>query len=512
MPLALLADLSVMFFELTERWTRWTTFRPVFWMAWLLMVWNNEKVNLQSITLIYSGGGWRLNFFVFWHTCRGDRWLMDREGNEGDSAGAICRKYFHARVEQWFPFKSLARNPSIPKSMFHSWCFFFLDDHRSHPFAAKPTRWCQFLQPLWQESKRTWKRWSYFDWIWHDALVEYPGGPRGWISFGLPEAMIWLLWRSASCTGCTFSWHVYRIPLQPEFRNMKTKTSYFGTTISFKITMALCQFRSSKKSPHFFGGGAKQVRKPESLVARAGSSCHLQLVFFGRGPPPEKEKEKHRSAKHQLRDDDICNVGKNPSICTRPAQQIVEIVLKSQVAGRAIWISGGISHDFLHDGQNFSTCLHSSSLPISNLKSSFALQLQFNFKHVFQSKAIQFAPVTPSFLEANWWGTSFGSCGPIEARWFVPWKQRFGKAKMGETLRGSQYAGGSPHATCLEAWITSGLSCPIWRKDLRKLQWQGVSKEMRFPCIFCLYILDLGKWEVFGRANESRRRTRSSLS
>ena len=29
---------------------------------------------------------------------------------------------------------------------------------------------------------------------------------------------------------------------------------------------------------------------------------------------------------------------------------------------------------------------------------------------------------------------------------------------------------------------------------------------------FFLYILDLGKWEVFGRANESRRRTRSSLS
>ena len=96
---------------------------------------------------------------------------------------------------------------------------------------------------------------------------------------------------------------------------MKTKTSYFGTTISFKITMALCQFRSSKKSPHFFGGGAKQVRKPESLVARAGSLVMCSWFFFGRGPPPEKEKEKHRSAKHQLRDDDICNVGKTlPSV------------------------------------------------------------------------------------------------------------------------------------------------------------------------------------------------------
>lgn len=44
-------------------------------------------------------------------------------------------------------------------------------------------------------------------------------------------------------------------------------------------------------------------------------SCHLQLGFFGRGPSPEKEKEKHRSPKHQLRDDDICNVGKTlPSV------------------------------------------------------------------------------------------------------------------------------------------------------------------------------------------------------
>lgn len=71
MPLALPADLSVMFFfELTERWTRWTTFRPVFWMAWLLMVWNNEKVNLQSITLGVAEG-WTFSFlaYVSW-------WLM----------------------------------------------------------------------------------------------------------------------------------------------------------------------------------------------------------------------------------------------------------------------------------------------------------------------------------------------------------------------------------------------------------------------------------------------------
>lgn len=84
---------------------------------------------------------------------------------------------------------------------------------------------------------------------------------------------------------------------QPEFRNMKTKTSYFGThlfqdhhgfvSVSF-IQHAHVFFLWEKKS------GSPNLWWPElGLLSSA-------MGFFGRGPPPEKEKEKHRSPKHQF--------------------------------------------------------------------------------------------------------------------------------------------------------------------------------------------------------------------
>ena len=50
---------------------------------------------------------------------------MDREGNEGDSAGAICRKYFHARVEQWFHSKAWLEIPPYQKACFIRGVSFF---------------------------------------------------------------------------------------------------------------------------------------------------------------------------------------------------------------------------------------------------------------------------------------------------------------------------------------------------------------------------------------------------
>lgn len=69
------------------------------------------------------------------------------------------------------------------------------------------------VQPLWQESKRMWKRWSCFVWIWHDALVEYRG-PGGWIS-NYPRGHD--LMRSVSCTSCTKLHDMYTV-VQPEFQ------------------------------------------------------------------------------------------------------------------------------------------------------------------------------------------------------------------------------------------------------------------------------------------------------
>ena len=189
----------------------------------------------------------------------------------------------------------------MPKSMFHSWWIFF-GWSQIPSFCSETYKMMSSVQPLWQESKRTWKRWSYFDWIWHDALVEYRGAT------GLEIAMFprrpWFDFYGGQRVAQVVPFHdmytVYRIPtgISPH-ENLKHHTLEpisldrilsHGWGVSFV----------HPKNPRFFFWGAKQVRKPESLVARAGSlvicSC---FFFFGRGPPPEKEKGKHRSPKHQ---------------------------------------------------------------------------------------------------------------------------------------------------------------------------------------------------------------------
>ena len=109
MPLALLADLSVMFF-----WIDWALNDiPASVLNGMTPYGLEQWEGQSSIYYFDLLWGWpKAELFRFWHTCRGDRWLMDREGNEGDSAGAICRKYFHARVEQWFHSKAWLEIPA----------------------------------------------------------------------------------------------------------------------------------------------------------------------------------------------------------------------------------------------------------------------------------------------------------------------------------------------------------------------------------------------------------------
>ena len=277
--------------------------------------------------------------------------------------------------------------------------FFFWDDHRSHPFAAKPTRWCQFLQPLWQESKRTWKRWSYFDWIWHDSLVEYLGG-HGVGNRNVPRGHDFILWgqRVVQVEPFHDMYTVYRIPtgISPH-ENLKHHTLEAQSLLRSILSHGWgVSFGHPKKSTFL-------VRKPESLVARAGSLVICSWDFLGGAHPPKRKRRNigrpstnyvmmiFATLEKPFHLYTSCSANSRNSIkesCGSEGHQVSFMLWR--LAG-LLWIK--ISRLYRKDFCVFA-CLsqwgishvHSSSLPISNLKSSFALQLQFNFKHVFQSK------------------------------------------------------------------------------------------------------------------------------
>lgn len=143
------------------------------------------------------------------------------------------------------------------------------------------------------------------------------------------------------------------------------------------------------------------------------------------------------------------------------------------------YLSESVGHFtwFSHDGQNF---LHVFTLPVCQFRTSKA-PLPYSCSLTSNMSFSQSYSVCSSHTKFPWgklvrhvFWILWVCWGPM----ICALKTTVWESKMGETLRGSQ------HATCLEAWITSGFNCPIWRKDLRKLQWQGVSKEIRFSCIF----------------------------
>lgn len=297
------------------------------------------------------------------------------------------------------PFNSLARNPSMPKSMLHSRWTFFLGWSQIPSFCSETYKMMS-ISAAFVTGKQAYVETLKLLWLdltWFSCGI--PGGPRGWKSQCSQRPWFHSM-RSASCTGWTFSWHVYRIPYtNRNFATWKPKTSYFGTTISFKIDPEPwlgCQFRSSKKSTFL-------VRKPESLVARAGSLVICSWDFLGGAHPPKRKRRNigrpstnyvmmiFATLEKPFHLYTSCSANSRNSIkesCGSEGHQVSFMLWR--LAG-LLWIK--ISRLYRKDFCVFA-CLsqwgishvHSSSLPISNLKSSFALQLQFNFKHVFQSK------------------------------------------------------------------------------------------------------------------------------
>lgn len=179
------------------------------------------------------------------------------------------------------PFNSLARNPSMPKSMLHSWWIFF--GWSQIPSFCSETYKMMSISAAFVTGKQAYV--ETLKLLWLDLT---------WCSCGFSRGATGLDFSRCSSQRPWFDFYggqrVVQVPtgISPTW---KPKTSYFGTTISFKIgswAMAGVSVSFIQKITTFFFFCGKKSGSPNLWWRELGLLSSAAGLFLGGAHPPKR--------------------------------------------------------------------------------------------------------------------------------------------------------------------------------------------------------------------------------